>query len=72
MPEKLTMTYESEIRDTLDRLGRENGHIRSFSYFSECAWRWFDPGNRKTQQPRVAVLGPTIPEELILAAGAVP
>ena len=72
MPEKLTMTYESEIRDTLDRLGRENGHIRSFAYFLECAWRWFDPDSRKAQRPQVAVLGPAIPEELNLASGAVP
>lgn len=72
MPEKLTMTYESEIHDTLDRLDRENGHVRSFAYFLDCAWRWFDPGRRKNQKPSVAVLGPGVPEELILAAGASP
>ena len=72
MPEKMTMSYESEIRDTLDRIGRENGHIRSFPYFTACAWQWFDPEQRKTVKPAVAVLGPGVPGELILAAGAAP
>ena len=72
MSEKSTMTYESEIHDTLDRLGRENGHIRAFSYFLDCAWSWFDPERRQRAKPAVAVLGPGVPEELILAAGAAP
>ena len=72
MPENLTAAYEREIHDTLDRLGRENGHIRAFAYFLDCAWRWFDPAARKNMKPPVAVLGPTVPEELILAAGATP
>ena len=72
MSEKLTMTYESEIRDTLDRLGRENGHLRCLSYFLNCAWVWFDPVQQKTRKPAVAVLGPGVPESLILAPGAAP
>ena len=72
MPEKLTMTYESEIRDTLDRLGRENEHLRYISYFLNCAWNWFDPVQQRTRKPAVAVLGPGVPEELILAAGTTP
>ena len=72
MPEKLTMTYESEIRDTLERLKRENSHLRSFEYFLDCAWHWFDPVHRKSLRPAVAVLGPGVPEELILAAGTAP
>jgi len=70
--EKSAMTYESEIQNTLDRLGRENGHICSFAFFLDCAWRWFDPDRRKTAKPAVVVLGPGVPEELILASGAVP
>ena len=72
MPAKSAMTYESEIQDTLNRLGRENGQIRSFAFFLRCTQNWFDRGHRKGLAPPVVVLGPGVPEELILAAGAVP
>lgn len=64
-----TMTYESEYRDVLDRLRRENGTVRSLECFLDTAEQWFQ-GVRKT--PEVTVLGPGVPEELIYAAGAVP
>lgn len=63
------MTYESEYRDVLDRLRRENGTVRSLDYFLNTAEQWFDKASRAAP---VTVLGPGVPEELIYAAGAVP
>lgn len=64
-----TMTYEMEYRDVLDRLRRENGTVRSLDYFLNTAEQWFAETRRT---PKVTVLGPGGPEELICAAGAVP
>ena len=72
MKQHFSITYESEIQDTLDRLEKENSHILSFSWFLDRTRFWFDRENRKTLKPRIAVPGPGIPEELILAAGAQP
>ena len=72
LKQHLSITYESEIQDTLDRLGRENSHILSFSWFLDRTKLWFDREIRKNLKPRIAVLGPGIPEELILATGAQP
>ena len=72
MKKDVQSTYEREIQDTLDRLGRENGHILMFSRFLTCAREWFDRKTGPVRRPPVVVLGPGIPEELLLAAGAVP
>ena len=72
MKQKTAITYESEIRDSLERLIRENSGILPFFWFLECTVAWFDREFRKKSKPDVLILGPGIPEELILAAGARP
>lgn len=67
-----SVTYEKEYMDTMDRLAQENGHLRSFRYFLNQAGSWCSEENRKKKRPKVVVLGPGIPEELIWAAGATP
>ena len=72
MGENKTMTYESEIMDGLNRLYRENRHIRSFKFFLDTSYRWFNREKIRARKPQVVVLGTGIPEELILAAGITP
>ena len=70
LKQNAVMTYESEIRDTLDRLSSENSCILPFSWFLECTDNYFDRKSRKKRRSEVVILGPGIPEELILSAGA--
>lgn len=66
------MTYERECRSPLDRLRQENRGMQELEYFFYLAGRWFDREVRKSLAPKVVVLGPGIPEELLYGAGAKP
>ncbi|WP_303869048.1 2-hydroxyacyl-CoA dehydratase family protein [Acetobacterium wieringae] len=65
-------SYESEYMDTLRTLFNENSQIEELRYFLNTIYRYFKPDNMKKRQPQVIVLGSSIPEELIYAAGAKP
>ena len=72
MSQHFSITYESEIQDTLNRLSRENAQCSSFSWFLDRARLWYDRTHRKTRKSSVTILGCGVPEELVLAAGAKP
>ena len=72
IPLRQAVTYKSEYSDTLSRLAKENARLTTFKYFLDTAYRWSAEEYRRKQKPDVVILGPDIPEELILAAGAQP
>ena len=72
VPMRQAVTYKNEYTDTLRRLAQENPGIRTLRYFLGTAYRWADEERRAMQKPQVVLLGPDIPEELVIAAGAKP
>jgi benzoyl-CoA reductase/2-hydroxyglutaryl-CoA dehydratase subunit BcrC/BadD/HgdB len=66
------MTYESEYMDTLKTLYKENSQIEELRYFLNTSYLYFNREKMARRQPKVIVLGTSIPEELIYAAGAKP
>ena len=72
IPLRQAVTYKSEYNDTLQRLWKENSRLENLKYFLDLAYRWSAEEQRAKMKPDVVVLGPHIPEELILAAGAKP
>ena len=72
VPMRQAVTYKNEYIDTLRRLAQENRKMKSLRYFLDLADRWSRPEERAQRKPSVVVLGPDIPEELVIAAGAQP
>jgi len=72
VPLRQAVTYKSEYTDTLQRLWKENSRLEHLKYFLDTAYRWSAEEYRQKLKPAVVILGPDIPEELILAAGARP
>ncbi|SFS03382.1 2-hydroxyacyl-CoA dehydratase family protein [Anaeromicropila populeti] len=72
MPDKKTITYESEFIDTLNQLLRSNKKLAGAKYFLDTTYHYFHLNTMKTRRPKVIVLGNSIPEEYIYAAGKVP
>ena len=71
-PKKPASSYESENMDTLRTLFNESSQIEAIRYFLNTTYLYFKADNMKKRQPQVMVLGSSIPEELIYAAGAKP
>ena len=63
--------YEDEINDSLNRL-KESNKLSGLEYFFNLSREYFDLENLKSKTPKVTVLGPNIPEEIILALGQTP
>lgn len=69
---KPAVTYESEYMDTLKTLYNENSQLEGLYYFLNTTYQYFKEDNMAKRRPRVIVLGTSVPEELIYAAGAKP
>ncbi|PKM59766.1 MAG: hypothetical protein CVU99_11755 [Firmicutes bacterium HGW-Firmicutes-4] len=70
---KPASSYESEYMDTLRTLFNESSQIEAIRYFlNNTIYLYFKQDNMKKRQPQVMVLGTSIPEELIYAAGSKP
>ena len=69
---KPASSYESDYMDTLRTLFNESSQIEAIRYFLNTTYLYFKADNMKKRQPQVMVLGSSIPEELIYAAGAKP
>lgn len=63
--------YEEEINNTLKHL-KEQNNLSGLEYFFNLSKEYFDLEKLKTKTPKVIVLGPNIPEEIILALGEIP
>jgi len=66
IPLRQAVTYKSEYTDTLQRLRKENSRMENLKYFLDTACHWSAEEQRAKMKPDVVVLGPHIPEELIL------
>ena len=63
--------YEQECMNTLNRLWQENRHLKSMAFFLDTVFHWSE--NLTVQDnPDVVILGSDVPEELVIAAGAMP
>jgi benzoyl-CoA reductase/2-hydroxyglutaryl-CoA dehydratase subunit BcrC/BadD/HgdB len=69
---KPASSYESEYLDTLKTLCKENSQIEELRYFMNTSYLYFDRKRIARRKPEVIVLGTSIPEELIYAAGVKP
>lgn len=63
-----TTMFDKEYSDTLNRLYNDNLYLNHFKWFLDTAYDWA----YSTTKPDVVILGTAIPEELIIASGAVP
>ena len=72
IPLRQAVTYKSEYTDTLQRLWKENSRLNHLKYFLDTIYRWSAEEYRAKEKPDVVILGPDIPEELVMAAGAQP
>lgn len=72
IPLRQAVTYKSEYTDTLRRLWKENSHLDHLKYFLDTVYRRSAEEHRAKEKPDVVILGPDIPEELVMAAGAQP
>lgn len=68
-----TDVYANEYSDTLysitDQLKKD---LPELEYFLDVEYSWFNSRNKSAKKPKAVILGTGIPEELILAAGAIP
>ena len=72
IPLRQAVTYKSEYTDTFQRLWKENSRLDHLKYFLDTVYRWSAEEHRAKEKPDVVILGPDIPEELVMAAGAQP
>lgn len=64
--------YQEELIKELNEIKQENLSIRNLDYFINKTFKYFN-GRRKTKvRPEVAVIGTSIPEEILFAAGITP
>ncbi len=66
------LQLQDETKNTLERIWKENSHLRSIHYFLDQAFYWHSADMRKRMKPEVAVIGTDVPEELLLAADVKP
>ena len=63
-------TFDSEYMEGLDKLFKENADLAEFKWFLDEAYdRAYSAEHKKRD---VVILGTTIPEELVIAAGVQP
>ncbi len=65
-----TDIFDKEYSDSLNRLYKENSKLTSFKWFLDTAYNWAYKKDHSVQQ--VVMLGNSIPEEIVIAAGAEP
>lgn len=68
---KVNDGYEDEINASLKRL-KESNNLSGLEYFFDLSESYFNLEILKSKTPKVTVLGPNIPEEIILALGETP
>ncbi|MBI4856259.1 MAG: 2-hydroxyacyl-CoA dehydratase [Acetobacterium woodii] len=69
---KPAISYESEYMETLKTLFNENSQLEGLRYFLNTTYQYFKQDNMSKRKPKVIVLGTSIPEELVYAAGTKP
>lgn len=70
--EKEKTIYESELEDTLQNICKETPFLNEMKYFVNVVNDYFRMEKMSSHKPKIIVLGTSIPEEVIYAAGAVP
>ena len=63
-----TDIFDKEYSDSLNRLYKENLKLTSFKWFLDTAYNWA----YQKRSPEVVMLGNSIPEEIVMSAGAEP
>ena len=66
------LDYQKEYMETLDILWNKNHGLKSFKYFLDIAYLWFQKEMRSRCMPKLVALGSGIPEEILWASGCVP
>lgn len=69
---KEIIAYEQEWSALLERVAAQGNHLRHFDYFVQLAQKHFSYEQISQTIPSVVILGTSIPEELVYAAGAEP
>ena len=72
MKDNKTNAYKKEYCDTLNRLWRDNSGLKGLKYFLNTMYHWCGEDQKKNAKPSVVILGTSVPEELVIAAGAQP
>ncbi len=72
MKENQSNAYRKEYYDTLNRLWQDNSGLKELKYFLDTMYQWCSEEQRKNTAPKVVILGTSVPEELVMAAGAEP
>ena len=71
MKETKTDAYK-EYYDTLNQIWHDNHKLSQIKYFLDTMYDRCSENNKNNISPKIVVLGTSIPEELIIAAGAAP
>ena len=71
MKETKTDAYK-EYYDTLNQIWHDNHKLSQIKYFLDTMYDRCSEDNKNNISPKIVVLGTSIPEELIIAAGAAP
>lgn len=69
MADKMSV-YEWEYTDSFERISSQRRHLPELRYFIDTHSYW--AGGKARHKPQAVILGTGIPEELVIAAGAVP
>ena len=72
MKETQANAYKKEYFDTINRLWHDNAGLTELKYFLDTMYQWCSEEQRKNAAPKVVILGTSVPEELVMAAGAEP
>ena len=64
--------FEKEYCDTLNRLGNDNRMLKGLRWFLDTAYNRAYNNTECTDSKSVVILGTSVPEELVIAAGAEP
>jgi len=72
LQEKEVSAYEAEYRNVIERLNQEMPPFQEADQLLELVQAHFSFAARRTQRPKVIVLGSAFPEELICAFGMTP
>ncbi|MGN0483013.1 MAG: 2-hydroxyacyl-CoA dehydratase subunit D [Lachnospiraceae bacterium] len=72
MKSDMLQDYTKEYMETLETLKKKNSRLKQMQYFFDIGKYWFDKQMRRTYKPKLVVLGPGVPEEIVWASGCAP
>ena len=72
MKDNKTNAYKKEYIDTLNHIWEDNASLTELKYFLDTMYHWCSEERKQNAKPGVVILGTSVPEELVMAAGAQP